>query len=74
MISKDNILCYIHIQNTFVQTQNLLDMEIIGIEKMTYENILLEIEKFLDRTNNLANDYSSKKINNWIDNQEVCQC
>lgn len=47
-------------------------MEIIGIEKMTYENILLEIEKFLDRTNNLANDYSSKKINNWIDNQEVC--
>lgn len=48
-------------------------MEIIGIEKMTYENILLEIEKFLDRTNNLANDYSSKKINNWIDNQEVCQ-
>lgn len=52
----------------------LLDMEIIGIEKMTYENILLEIEKFLDRTNNLANDYSSKKINNWIDNQEVCQC
>lgn len=50
----------------------LLDMEIIGIEKMTYENILLEIEKFLDRTNNLANDYSSKKINNWIDNQEVC--
>ena len=52
----------------------LLDMEIIGIEKMTYANILLEIEKFLDRTNNLANDYSSKKINNWIDNQEVCQC
>lgn len=37
-------------------------MEIIGIEKMTYENILLEIEKFLDRTNNLANDYSLRKL------------
>ena len=69
------IFCAIYIFKIHLhKLKILLDMEIIGIEKMTYENILLEIEKFLDRTNNLANDYSSKKINNWIDNQEVCQC
>ena len=47
-------------------------MEIIGIEKTTYENSLMEIERFLDRINNFANDYSSRKLNEWIDNQEVC--
>ena len=38
-------------------------MEIIGIEKTTYENSLMEIERFLDRINNFANDYSSRKLN-----------
>lgn len=37
-------------------------MEIIGMEKTVYENSLMEIEKFLDRINNLANNHSSKKI------------
>ncbi len=42
-------------------------MEIIGIEKTRYENSLMEIERFLDRVNNFANDYSSRKLNEWID-------
>lgn len=48
-------------------------MEIVNIEAKTFEAMLLKFESFADRMEALCLLHGEKDLNEWMDNQEVCQ-
>lgn len=47
-------------------------MEIINIEKRTFDKMMQKFEAFKNRTIALCEKRQNKAMNDWLDNQDVC--
>ncbi len=47
-------------------------MEIINIEKQTFDEMMSRFEAFAKKVKALCSKYKIKTMNDWLDNQEVC--
>ena len=54
-------------------TKTKLDMEVISIERSTYEELLTNFNSFVAQMRALADRGTDKKLGDWLDNQDVCQ-
>ncbi len=48
-------------------------MEVISIEKKTFEEMTLKFDEFVKRIENVCHRNSDKGMGEWLDNQEVCK-
>ncbi len=48
-------------------------MEIISIERSTYEELLTSFNSFVAQMKAMAGRGNDKKLGDWLDNQDVCQ-
>jgi hypothetical protein len=48
-------------------------MEVISIERSTYEELLTSFNSFVAHMRAMADRGTDKKLGNWLDNQDVCQ-
>ena len=48
-------------------------MEVISIERNTYEELLTSFNSFVSQMRAMADRGRDKKLGNWLDNQDVCQ-
>lgn len=48
-------------------------MEITNIETRTYEAIMVSVERFAKKIEALCQNSGDKGLQEWLDNQEVCQ-
>ena len=49
------------------------DMEVISIERSTYEELLTSVNSFVTKMKEMANRGKDKGLGDWLDNQDVCQ-
>ena len=49
------------------------DMEVISIERSTYEELLTSFNSFVTKMKEMANRGNDKRLGDWLDNQDVCQ-
>jgi len=55
------------------KTKTKIDMEVISIERSTYEELLKGFNSFVAQMRAMADRGTDKKLGNWLDNQDVCQ-
>ena len=48
-------------------------MEVISIERSTYEELLTSFNSFVAQMKAMASRGNDKKLGKWLDNQDVCQ-
>lgn len=48
-------------------------MEVISIERSTYEELLTSFNSFVAQMKAMASRGNDKKLSDWLDNQDVCQ-
>ena len=48
-------------------------MEVISIERSTYEELLTNFNSFVTQMRAMADRGTDKKLGEWLDNQDVCQ-
>ena len=48
-------------------------MEVISIERSTYEELLTNFNSFVTKMKEMANRGKDKGLGDWLDNQDVCQ-
>ena len=48
-------------------------MEIISIERSTYEELLTSFNSFVIKMKEMANRGKDRRLIDWLDNQDVCQ-
>ena len=48
-------------------------MEVISIERSTYEELLTSFNSFVTQMRAMADKGTGKKLGEWLDNQDVCQ-
>ena len=48
-------------------------MEVISIERSTYEALLTSFNSFVAQMKAMASRGNDKKLGDWLDNQDVCQ-
>ncbi len=48
-------------------------MEVISIERSTYEELLTSFNSFVAQMKAMASKGNDKKLGEWLDNQDVCQ-
>ena len=48
-------------------------MEVISIERSTYEELLTSFNSFVTKMKEMASRGNDKRLDNWLDNQDVCQ-
>jgi hypothetical protein len=48
-------------------------MEIINVEKKTFEEMLARVEMLAQKMQTLSQQYAAKKMKKWYDKQDVCQ-
>ena len=48
-------------------------MEIISIEKRTFEELVSRFGQFVKRMDSINRQRSSRRMSDWMDNQDVCQ-
>ena len=48
-------------------------MEVISIERSTYEELLTSFNSFVTKMKEMANRGNGKGLSDWLDNQDVCQ-
>ena len=48
-------------------------MEVISIERSTYEELLTSFNSFVAQMRALADRGTDKGLSDWLDNQDVCQ-
>ena len=48
-------------------------MEVISIERSTYEELLTSFNSFVAQMKAMAGRGNGKKLGDWLDNQDVCQ-
>ena len=48
-------------------------MEVISIERSTYEELLTSFNSFVTKMKEMANRGNDKRLGEWLDNQDVCQ-
>ena len=49
------------------------DMEVISIERSTYEELLTSFNSFVAQMKAIASRGNDKGLGDWLDNQDVCQ-
>jgi len=48
-------------------------MEVISIERSTYEELLTNFNSFVTKMKKMASRGKDKGLDDWLDNQDVCQ-
>ena len=48
-------------------------MEIVSIEKQTFDEMARRFEEFAGRVDEICRAHNDKAMSKWLDNQEVCQ-
>ena len=48
-------------------------MEVISIERSTYEELLTSFNNFVNQMKAMAGRGTDKRLGEWLDNQDVCQ-
>ena len=48
-------------------------MEVISIERSTYEELLTSFNNFVSQMKAMAGRGTDKRLGEWLDNQDVCQ-
>ena len=48
-------------------------MEVISIERITYEELLTSFNSFVAQMKEMASRGNDKTLGEWLDNQDVCQ-
>ena len=48
-------------------------MEVISIERSTYEELLTSFNSFVTKMKEMASRGNDKGLGEWLDNQDVCQ-
>jgi hypothetical protein len=48
-------------------------MEVISIERSTYEELLTSFNSFVSQMKEMAGRGTNKGLGEWLDNQDVCQ-
>ena len=48
-------------------------MEVISIERSTYEELLTSFNNFVTKMKEMASRGNDKRLGDWLDNQDVCQ-
>ena len=48
-------------------------MEVISIERSTYEELLTSFNSFVAKMKEMASRGNDKGLDDWLDNQDVCQ-
>ena len=48
-------------------------MEVISIERSTYEELLTSFNSFVLQMKAMAGSGTDKRLGEWLDNQDVCQ-
>ena len=48
-------------------------MEIISIERSTYEELLTSFNSFVTKMKEMASRGNDKGLDDWLDNQDMCQ-
>ena len=48
-------------------------MEVISIERSTYEELLTSFNSFVTQMRAMADRGTDKRLGDWLDNQDVCQ-
>lgn len=48
-------------------------MELVIIEKKTFEEMAAKFDYFVSRVENLCRKNCDKRMNKWLDNQDVCR-
>ena len=48
-------------------------MEVISIERSTYEELLTSFNSFVAQMKEMARRGKDKRLDEWLDNQDVCQ-
>ena len=54
-------------------TKTKQNMEIISIERSTYEELLTSFNGFVTKMKEMASRGNDKGLGDWLDNQDVCQ-
>ena len=54
-------------------TKTKQNMEVISIERSTYEELLTSFNSFVAQMRTMANRGNNKSLGEWLDNQDVCQ-
>ena len=49
------------------------DMEVVSIERSTYEELLMSFNSFVIKMKEMAFRGNDKRLGDWLDNQDVCQ-
>ena len=49
------------------------DMEVVSIERSTYEELLMSFNSFVIKMKEMAIRGNDKRLGDWLDNQDVCQ-
>ena len=62
-------MMYLCLHNSKTKT----DMEVISIERSTYEELLTSFNSFVTKMKEIANRGKDKGLGDWLDNQDVCQ-
>ena len=47
-------------------------MEVITIEKKTFEEMTVKFDEFVERVERICSRHPDKGLGEWLDNQEVC--
>ena len=50
-----------------------MTMEVISIERSTYEELLTNFNSFVSQMRAMAGRGTDKRLGEWLDNQDVCQ-
>ena len=50
-----------------------MTMEVISIERSTYEELLTSFNSFVSQMKTMADRGTGKRLGEWLDNQDVCQ-
>ena len=48
-------------------------MEVVSIERSTYEELLTSFNSFITKMKEMASRGNDKGLDDWLDNQDVCQ-
>ena len=48
-------------------------MEVISIERSTYEELLTSFNSFVKKMKDMASRGNNKGLDDWLDNKDVCQ-
>ena len=56
-----------------INTKTKMTMEVISIERSTYEELLTSFNSFVTQMKAMAGRGTDKRLGEWLDNQDVCQ-